>query len=117
MATAWAAAQHEPDRLQHRSETKGAVGIPFSENRRLFNECPTWTVPPKAAKAAYVQINDRLATSDGQVTETASVATVNCVGVVAAIRTAHLLKAAPHQQVNDLAAQRHLLEHEPGARR
>jgi hypothetical protein len=81
------------------------VGIPFSENRRLLNERPTRTVQAKAAKAAYVQIDDRLVTSDGQVTETASVATVNRVGVIAASRTARPLQATPHQQVNDLAAQ------------
>jgi hypothetical protein len=91
--------------------------VAVCQNRRLLYEGLTRTLGPMTAEPSNVQINDRPATSNWQVTKTTSVAAMHAIGVVATIWATGTRRLASDRQVHDLAAQRYLLEHEPGARR
>lgn len=59
--------------------------VAVCQNQRLLCEGLTRTLRPMTAEPSNVQINDRPATSNWQVTETTCVAAMNGIGVVATI--------------------------------
>ena len=116
VATAGPTTKRKPNRLQYRPEPLGAMRVAVCENCCLLDECPARTLRLTTAEPSNLQVDDRPATGDGQVAETACVTAMNRVGVGPTPWTTRARHVAPDRQMHDLTAQCRLLENEPGTR-